>query len=569
MRGHRLRQGAQPAQRLVVLQLLADGPGAHGDAVDGVADVVEYRVQHLRAALRERLQQRFLRAHPSGHVAKHDDASSRFLGSSLLEGSSQRAAVDADIHAVRDVLVAHEQRHVVRRLPADGSHQRELIHRHRRGAVLEIAAVRERPLLHRRRARYPAEDGFSAGIEHEPAGPVGHDHAVADTVEDRLHVAPLRLQLAGRPPQLALRPEPRGHVAHHDHSAEVVARAVDQRSSADPDANTVRPMLVAHEEIDVVRCLVVAQRASKRQLFGRHQRDAVRIVQPVSLGAFLDRRVRQIRADDALRAAIEDQVIAIGVAGDHAVVDVGEDRVHEARGAAQLRDRRPQPGLRSADPGDVTDHGHAAADARLAFQRAHSDGRDDPVGVVPIAHHHLDAFRLRATHGAHQGHLVRLQPGYAVGVEQAVCLGPLRLRRGRRAEYPFRTRVGQQDVAGGIGRHYPVFDAVERGGHQVVAPLQPGDAALQPAIAPVHRARGGDLQSKLARRERLHQVAGRVAHRGPLQHAVRRVPHQVEHRHPALAHQVLGRLAGGVVAAQIDQRQLRHQLRGLRHGLPA
>ena len=73
----------------------------------------------------------------------------------------------------------------------------------------------------------------------------------------------------------------------------------------------------------------------------------------------------------------------------------------------------------------------------------------------------------------------------------------------------------------------------------------------------MHRARGGDLQSELARRERLHQVAGRVAHRGPLQNAVGRVAHQVEHRHVALAHQVLRRFAGGVVTAEIDQRQLR------------
>ena len=206
----------------------------------------------------------------------------------------------------------------------------------------------------------------------------------------------------------------------------------------------------------------------------RHQRDAVRIVQPVSLGAVLDRRVRQIRADDALRAAIEDQVVAIGVAGDHAVVDVGEDRVHETLGAAQVRDRRPQTGLRSVGPGDVTDHDHAAASARLASQRAHSDGRDDALGVLPIAHYHLEVFRLHAAHGAHQGHLVRLQPGYAVDVEQTVRLVPLRLRRGCRAEHPFRTRIGQQNAAGSVGRHYPVFDAVERGRHQVVAPSQPG-----------------------------------------------------------------------------------------------
>ena len=328
-------------------------------------------------------------------------------------------------------------------------------------------------------------------------------------------------------------------------------------------------MLVVHHEIDVVRCLVVAQRASERQLLGRHQRHTVRKVQTVSFGAVLDRRVRQVGADDSLRAAIEDQVVAIRIAGDHAVVDVGEDRVHEARRAAQVRDHPPHSGFRSADPGDVTDHDHAAADARLAFQRAHSDGRDDSIEVVPIAHHHLEVFRLLAAHGAHQRHLFRLQPGYAIGVEQAVCLGPLRLRRGCRAEHTLRARVGQQNVAGGVGRHYPVLDAVERSGHQIVAPLQPGDTALQPTTAPVHRARGGDLQSKLVRCERHHQVAGRVAHRGPLQYSVGRVPHQVEHRHVALAHQVLRRLAGGVVAAEIDQRQLRQQLRSLFHRLPA
>ena len=66
-------KGAEAGQDLVVVQMPLKGIDARGDAVDGVADVVENGVEHLHAPFGEGLRQRFLRLRLGGDVAEDGD----------------------------------------------------------------------------------------------------------------------------------------------------------------------------------------------------------------------------------------------------------------------------------------------------------------------------------------------------------------------------------------------------------------------------------------------------------------------------------------------------------------
>ena len=197
--------------------MLAHSFDSRGNAVDGIANVVENGIHYLQPPLCKCLRQRLLGEHALGNVAEDHHATP-----DSTEIVEQRPSTHPDVHAVRLVVVAYEYIHVIHRLTlAEDVEEWQIPHSHGRFPIGIEETVSLDPLL-RRSVRYyvHTDDLFGRGIYVEGLPRyIGDDDAVADTVEHGFHQLALLAQFFYRFVQFRSCLFLSGDVAENNHAA--------------------------------------------------------------------------------------------------------------------------------------------------------------------------------------------------------------------------------------------------------------------------------------------------------------------------------------------------------------
>ena len=334
---------------------------------DAVADALERRIDELVliAQLRHRLRQLRVRLLLAGDVAEHDHAAAVPIHVCL-----QRTPADADMHAVRPFLVAYEQLDLVGCLAPHGPHQRQPFRWHVGRFVGIEDAVSLGPLFGRQVQHTDADDLFGAGIEQgESAVGVGDHNAVADAAENGLHEAGLFLLPGERPFQLGFRLLELGDVAGDDHAPFDHTCFSDQGPAADVDVKAIRILLVADEQLDVVRGLAVYGEPQRVPMLS-NGRLSIGLKNTVLVSPFMDVSLQLKGSDHLLRIRVEDHGHAVPADGEYGLTHAVEYGFHEL-GLFLLPGERPfQLGFRLFEPGDVAGDDHAPPSGRLLFLSA-------------------------------------------------------------------------------------------------------------------------------------------------------------------------------------------------------
>ena len=121
-----------------------------------------------------------------GDIAENDHTASQY---SII---ANRPARDRDHHRLRIPGISHKQLHLIARLAANRLGQRDFIDRIQSLPVGIEQPIAIGPLFGRRIGRSQTDELLGGRVEHDEfALRVGHDHALADVVED----APQNLSL--------------------------------------------------------------------------------------------------------------------------------------------------------------------------------------------------------------------------------------------------------------------------------------------------------------------------------------------------------------------------------------
>ena len=383
------------------------------------------------------------------------------------------------------------------------------------------------PLILRPVGGAHADDLLGGGIHvQELTFRVGDHDAVADALERGVHELVLVTQLRHRLRQLRVRLLLPGDVAEHDHAAGVRAPMPVQRPPADADEHPVRPLVVADEQLDLVRGLA-PYGAHQGKLLGRYAGLPVGMEHAVRLRPLLGLQIQLAEAEDLLGAGAAQGESSVGVGDHHAVADAGEDGLHELHLLSVPDDRLVQLGLRPLQRGDVAKDDHRTLRARIRRQRPEADVEMHALGRLFVADEHLDGIGGRTAQGTRQRIVIRRDERRSVGSNHVVlcepCLDALIRRIAGAEPEPQGAGIVEQGHPVCIDRDHALAHAVQNGLQQRRETLQAADLLPQRdldralrAFARVPDHGGFDDQAQLPVVEGPQHEAERVAGRRPL-----------------------------------------------------
>ncbi len=362
----------------------------------------------------------------------------------------QRPPADADINAVRLLLVADEQLDLVGCLAPHGAHQGQPFRWHVGRFIGIKDTVSLGPLFGRQIQHTDADNLFGAGIEERefPLG-VGDHHAVADAAENGLHEAGLFLLPGERPFQLGFRLLEPGDVTGDDHAPFNNTCFSYQGSTAYVDMNAVRILLVAYEQLDVVRGLAVYGKPQRVPMLP-NGRLSIGLKNTVFVSPFMDVSLQLTGSDHLLRIRVEDHGHAVPTDGEHGLAHAVEYGLHKLDEIFQFVNGSVQPDPRFSMP---------------AFPPVPGDGGLN----VQVQLHHFE----RPQHVAERVGRPRPSQQVRIGIVGQVNHGNLEpaadpLPRFRAREFPFQPEVNQGQVGSrGLGTFHGPAAAGNRDAHRI------------------------------------------------------------------------------------------------------